>query len=663
MASNMHNTRLLRFLIVVSIVVLTIFIYASYSSTQTLAPPPMRNTAMASLMAFSMANKSSSGAGSNADVLEPVASANVKNNRAAPPYIRYENLPSAGGGGGSHGNDVVVIKKLTHHREPTIDENAIDGGGSDGPGTDVGAAGEAGTGGAEDLPLGGGGVGAGVGDDTALDHFNNQNNDLMQEEQYVQAVENNLVNINNSAASAGSGTGGGETKQQQQSPEGQQSQQQQQAQQNKISDSDVLIPTSNLQKFIESADKILKNISSQHQVMATADTINKSPDKYYLPLDPNNDDNEILDDNDEAQQPSVIMTIKGGAGDILSNINNKDNEKNADDNKNNNKNEAAKQEASAAVSSASAAGAAAAPSSASSAKTTATTKKAATKVQSADPTQGIPTQQIYEPGHMNEEIDIEQICPNKGDKLKLLILITSAQTHTEARLAIRQTWGHFGTRRDVSTAFILGRTTNATINEALTQENMIYGDLIRGHFIDSYNNLTLKTLSSLEWVDNHCPKAKYILKTDDDMFINVPKLLQFLDAHAKDKRVIYGRLAKKWKPIRNKKSKYYISTGQFNAAVFPPFTTGPAYVLTSDIVHELYVRSLHQVYLKLEDVFTTGIVAQQLGIKRVHVNEFLNRRIAFNPCNIRKSISVHMIKANEQFDLWKKLLDQTTKCK
>uniref|UniRef100_A0A1I8MPA0 Galactosyltransferase n=1 Tax=Musca domestica TaxID=7370 RepID=A0A1I8MPA0_MUSDO len=666
MASNMHNTRLLRFLIVVSIVVLTIFIYASYSSTQTLAPPPMRNTAMASLMAFSMANKSSSGAGSIADALEPVASANVKNNRAAPPYIRYENLPSAGGGGGSHGNDVVVIKKLTHHREPTIDENAIDGGGSDGPDTDVGAAGETGTGGAEDLALG---VGGGVGDDTALDHFNNQNNDLMQEEQYVQVVENNLVNINNSAASAGSGTGAGEMKQQQQqqqqSPEGQQSQQQQQqqAQQNKISDSDVLIPTSNLQKFIESADKILKNISSQHHVVATADTINKSPDKYYLPLDPNNDDNEILDDNDEAQQPSVIMTIKGGAGDILSNINNKDSEKIADDNKNNNKNEAAKQVASAAISSASAAGAGAAPSSASSAKTTATTKKAATKVQSADPTQGIPTQQIYEPGHMNEEIDIEQICPNKGDKLKLLILITSAQTHTEARLAIRQTWGHFGTRRDVSTAFILGRTTNATINEALTQENMIYGDLIRGHFIDSYNNLTLKTLSSLEWVDNHCPKAKYILKTDDDMFINVPKLLQFLDAHAKDKRVIYGRLAKKWKPIRNKKSKYYISTGQFNAAVFPPFTTGPAYVLTSDIVHELYVRSLHQVYLKLEDVFTTGIVAQQLGIKRVHVNEFLNRRIAFNPCNIRKSISVHMIKANEQFDLWKKLLDQTTKCK
>ncbi|XP_075152150.1 uncharacterized protein LOC142226142 [Haematobia irritans] len=660
MASSMHNTRLLRFLIVVTIVVLTIFIYASYSSTQTLSPPPMRNPAVASLVAFSMTNNRSGNSNiegamepsalnslSSSDVLHNKASSNVKNSRAVM-LTHYSNLPPGGGGGISHGSDAILIKKLSHHREPTIDENAIDGGGDE---TAVG-------GGAMTDDL--------VGDDTALEHFNNNNNDLLQEEQYVQSVDNNLVNINNSVSSVGTGvaSGTGEVKQQKSSedlkqqshsnnPHQQQNQQQPSQSNNnnlnKIPDSDVLIPTSNLQKFIESADKILKNITNQQQLAVTSDT--KTPEKFYLPLDPSNDDNDILDDNDEALPPSVIMTIKGGAGSsgILNIKNNEDKQQQSPPQQQQQQQQALT------------AAKAVAPAPANIAKSTPTTKKVP-KVQT-DPTQGIPTQQIYEPGHMNEEIDIEQICPNKGNKLKLLILITSAQTHTEARLAIRQTWGHFGTRRDVSTAFVLGRTTNATISEALTQENMIYGDLIRGHFIDSYNNLTLKTLSSLEWVDQHCPKTKYILKTDDDMFINVPKLLQFLDAHSKDKRVIYGRLAKKWKPIRNKKSKYYISTGQFNAAVFPPFTTGPAYVLTSDIVHELYQKSLEQVYLKLEDVFTTGIVAQLLGIKRVHVNEFLNRRIAFNPCNIRKSISVHMIKANEQFDLWKKLLDQTTKCK
>ncbi|XP_055857823.1 acetylgalactosaminyl-O-glycosyl-glycoprotein beta-1,3-N-acetylglucosaminyltransferase [Episyrphus balteatus] len=277
-----------------------------------------------------------------------------------------------------------------------------------------------------------------------------------------------------------------------------------------------------------------------------------------------------------------------------------------------------------------------------------------------DPTQGIPTRDIYESGHLDVS---PLLCPDEGESIKLLIIITSAHSHQDARLSIRQTWGHYGTRRDVAIGFILGRTNNQTLENALNQENYIYGDLIRGHFVDSYNNLTLKTISALEWVDQNCPQAKFVLKTDDDMFINVPKLMAFLEKHQKDKRVIYGRLAKKWKPIRNKKSKYYVSSGQFAAMIFPPFTTGPAYVMSADVIHDLYIKALQQTYLKLEDVFTTGIVAQQLGIKRIHVNEFLNRRIAFNPCNIRKTISVHMIKSNEQFDLWKKLLDQSTNCK
>lgn len=282
-----------------------------------------------------------------------------------------------------------------------------------------------------------------------------------------------------------------------------------------------------------------------------------------------------------------------------------------------------------------------------------------------DPSKGIKTEQIYESGHLNNEIDAERICSSNGSETRLLILITSAQTHDDARMSIRQTWGHYGARHDIGMAFVLGRGTNETVNKALSEENFMYGDLIRGNFIDSYNNLTLKTISSLEWVDQHCSRAKYILKTDDDMFINVPKLLTFLkqlEKH-KDKKLIVGRLAKKWKPIRNKKSKYYVSTDQFPAAVFPSFTTGPAYVMTGSCIHDLYVKSLKTVYLKLEDVFTTGIVAQSLGIERLHVNEFVNRRISFNPCNIRNAISVHMIKSNEQFDLWKKLLDQTTKCK
>jgi Galactosyltransferase len=127
-----------------------------------------------------------------------------------------------------------------------------------------------------------------------------------------------------------------------------------------------------------------------------------------------------------------------------------------------------------------------------------------------DTTKGVITRDIYESGH----IDSPLICPDKGEAVKLLIIIASAPVHREARLAIRQTWGHFGSRRDIAIAFLVG-AAGQSVDDAIVAENYMYNDLIRGRFVDSYNNLTLKTISMLEWTFVNCPKASFILKTDD----------------------------------------------------------------------------------------------------------------------------------------------------
>uniref|UniRef100_A0A1B6CA38 Hexosyltransferase n=2 Tax=Clastoptera arizonana TaxID=38151 RepID=A0A1B6CA38_9HEMI len=243
------------------------------------------------------------------------------------------------------------------------------------------------------------------------------------------------------------------------------------------------------------------------------------------------------------------------------------------------------------------------------------------------------TRSMYEAGH---NISSTDLCPEFGAQLKLMVAVTSAPQHKDARMAVRQTWGHFGQRKDVVIAFVVGLTLKSDIEAGISMESEMYGDIIQGKFVDSYDNLTLKTVSILEWVDNYCSHARFVLKTDDDMFINMPKLLEFVDSHWNSKRTIFGRLAKKWKPIRNSRSKYYASVDQFPPSVFPDFTTGPAYLLTGDTIHELYENALDHTYLKLEDVFTTGIIAQAIHVKRVHVNEFLNKRIPFNVCNIKK---------------------------
>ncbi|XP_030557026.1 uncharacterized protein LOC115760008 isoform X1 [Drosophila novamexicana] len=607
---NLHNTRILRFLLVLIVVILTIFIYASYSTTATLtpthihvaAPPPPTPQQLTAAAAAGQQLKQQ-----RAEQLPAMVVLNNTGEFGLAPAAAEAELP-AGSSNKVRSQDQLQHKKAAQqqqqqHRLPTIDEDALLDGGAAGASPSQA--------GSEQVP--------------------NFGDELLEEQQYVQNIDTITGNINSNnnnnseslaakQAAAAAATG---------------QQQQLQQQQQSPSDAEILmIPTSNLQKFIENADKILKNMTSNSSNPAAAAAAGAVSSPSEQRTDKTNQPGliedlqvNLLDNNNAAVGSYAVMPVKTAP-------------------------DAAEQKE----------------------KSPPAPKPPMPKVKvnskaaangPVDPSKGIAAEKIYESGHLNDEIDLEHLCPLNGATIRLLVLITSAQTHADARMSIRQTWGHYGVRRDISMAFVVGRGTNETVNAALSQENFIYGDLIRGNFIDSYNNLTLKTISSLEWVDQHCQHAKYILKTDDDMFINVPRLLTFLTQleKRKQKRAIFGRLAKKWKPIRNKKSKYYVSTDQFPAAVFPSFTTGPAYVMTGEVVHDLYVRSLKTVYLKLEDVFTTGIVAQSLGIERLHVNEFVNRRISFNPCNIRNAISVHMIKSNEQFDLWKKLLDQTTKCK
>ncbi len=47
---------------------------------------------------------------------------------------------------------------------------------------------------------------------------------------------------------------------------------------------------------------------------------------------------------------------------------------------------------------------------------------------------------------------------------------------------------------------------------------------------DTYHNLTLKTVMGLKWASIFCPQAKFVLKTDDDIYVNLPLLLDALSS-------------------------------------------------------------------------------------------------------------------------------------
>ncbi|KAF9820918.1 hypothetical protein SFRURICE_012112 [Spodoptera frugiperda] len=217
---------------------------------------------------------------------------------------------------------------------------------------------------------------------------------------------------------------------------------------------------------------------------------------------------------------------------------------------------------------------------------------------------------VYVGGH---ERPHPELCPALGARLRLLVLVTSAPAHAAARDAVRLTWGHYAARADVALAFVLGAPPDA-LRPALAAEDAMYGDLVVGRSVDSYSNLTLKTLSMLEWADTYCPRAPRLLKTDDDMFINVPRLLEFAAApgRANATRTIWGKVVRRSLPKRTTKSKYYLSPLQYPARVLPDFATGPAYLLTADCVGPLLAAAPRERYVRLEDVFVTGVLAARL---------------------------------------------------
>jgi hypothetical protein len=147
------------------------------------------------------------------------------------------------------------------------------------------------------------------------------------------------------------------------------------------------------------------------------------------------------------------------------------------------------------------------------------------------------------------------IVPRCKSSVLVLIVVVSAPTNFEQRSIIRSTWaeikdtdpditnivinGSYTTHDHlVKTVFLLGQTNEKT-QSMIAIESKYYNDLVIGSFVDSYGNLTLKTILGLEWAQQHC-KFKYFLKTDDDIFVYSKGLVKWLCQLPRE-RVYTGR--------------------------------------------------------------------------------------------------------------------------
>lgn len=204
----------------------------------------------------------------------------------------------------------------------------------------------------------------------------------------------------------------------------------------------------------------------------------------------------------------------------------------------------------------------------------------------------------------------------------LLVAALSAPENFEMRQAIRETYGTVKEyrRKSIRLVFFLGAELNESTNylsPSIEKESKQYHDVIKGNFIDHYKNLTYKTVMALYWANNYCRTARYIIKVDDDVIVNIYKLVNFLvELEGNNLNMVgflYCNLIRGAYPERSKSSKFSVSYEEYSYYFYPPYCAGPGYLFSKDVSYALYHTSQQVPFCQFEDVFI-GFCANEAAI-------------------------------------------------
>ena len=133
-----------------------------------------------------------------------------------------------------------------------------------------------------------------------------------------------------------------------------------------------------------------------------------------------------------------------------------------------------------------------------------------------------------------------EICqPNNS--VDVLILIAAGIEQRYERDTVRQTWLTLA-GENIDYVFVVGTSTSRSYQQKLIQESSRHKDILQNDFVDSYRNLTIKTLAGLKFAVKNCPQIEFVFKMDTDTLVNLPKMrsLIFGNQKSKLKEVMFG---------------------------------------------------------------------------------------------------------------------------
>lgn len=271
-------------------------------------------------------------------------------------------------------------------------------------------------------------------------------------------------------------------------------------------------------------------------------------------------------------------------------------------------------------------------------------------------------------------INQPQLCAVETDDTDskspfLLIIVHSHLLNVARRNAIRQTWARNVLRYHSSLSsqvvFLLGSLDIDHDNSTVLKESALYHDVLQWDFKDAYHNLTLKSILGLRWSNDFCPHARFILKTDDDIYLNISSILGLLQ-HKREGFYIIGNVNPSSSVMRV--GQWGVSIADYPSFTYPPYCSGAAYVISRDAVSKVTrITRFDRKVFPVEDVYVTGILPQKFRHFCSHNPKFPKWETLFKADNIQTFLNdnlygIHGVSSEKMYTM-RRIIHECKECK
>ncbi|XP_028405399.1 beta-1,3-galactosyltransferase 1-like [Dendronephthya gigantea] len=215
----------------------------------------------------------------------------------------------------------------------------------------------------------------------------------------------------------------------------------------------------------------------------------------------------------------------------------------------------------------------------------------------------------------------------------LVILVNSGAKGDEyrhRRAKIRETWANRKTCEYSNVmnnpnlkdkvwilVFVLGKAGGEDDKKNI-EEAKAHNDILIGDINDNYWNNMVKLYMGQLWAS--LLGTRYTLKTDDDVYVRIPNVINYLVSQGSPPRFYGGGTYHKAHVIRY--GKWKVSEEDFPEKIWPPFNAGAFILFSADLLDILMSYIYIRKPLHTDDAYI-GVAMRDFKVKVVHILSFV----------------------------------------